>query len=90
MYDKEIVAELESVIWHFERKADEAHLPMPIKVEVFLALKDRQDAGDGWFYYCVDPIQRCLFWLDKVDVNWMADKVDSVPDPAYLSTLSLY
>ena len=90
MYKGEIVTKIESVIKHFERKVVESHLPIPRKVEVFLALKNPKDSEDAWFYYCVDPIQRCLFWLDKVDVNWMADKVDSVPDPAYLSTLSLY
>ena len=88
MYEGNIVAEVDSVVDYFERKVKEARLPMPEKVEVFLALRDNKISEDGWFYYCVDPTQRCLFWLDEVDLTWMADSVGSVPEDAFLSTFS--
>jgi len=85
MYEQAVLDEVETFIEHFERRAEESSLKIPSDVEVFLATSDYD--GKGWYYYCVDIRRRCLFWIDRIDLTWMAQKVHSVPHKSYLSML---
>ncbi len=83
LYDKRMVDEAERFIKEFERKVEPHNKDLSKDVDVFMAFSDFDD--ESWFYYCVDTARRCLFWIDEVELTWMAEKVGSVPSKAHLS-----
>ncbi len=73
----------ERFIGEFEKKVDGFGDKLPTEMEIFLSFDEFDD--DGWYYYCVDTGRRCLFWIDKVNLTWMAEAVGSVPSKAHFS-----
>lgn len=49
-------------------------------LEVFLEL-----SPDGPSYYIVDHMCRCIVWLEKRDIAWVADQVSGVESIAQFS-----
>ncbi len=86
LYEQKNVDEIERFIEEFEKKATKFGDKLTMDMEIFVSFVDEFDEN-GWFYYCVDTARRCLFWIDEVDLTWMAEGVGSVPSRAHLSTL---
>lgn len=86
LYDQNNVNEIERFIEVFEKNANGFVDKLTMDIEIFVAFNEW--AEDGWYYYCVDTARRCLFWIDKVDLTWMAETVGTVPSRAHLSTLA--
>ncbi|KLO11175.1 hypothetical protein SCHPADRAFT_486100 [Schizopora paradoxa] len=84
LYEEKNVDEIEHLIEVFEKKADNIGAELPLQMEIFLSLNECGE-DDAWHYYCVDTARRCLFWVDLVDLTWMAEVVGSVPTKAHLN-----
>ncbi|KLO09725.1 hypothetical protein SCHPADRAFT_553603 [Schizopora paradoxa] len=85
LYERKNVDAIERFIEAFEKKAIDISLTieLPERMEVFSSLDEDNDE-DSWHYYCVDTARRCIFWIDKIDLTWMAEVVGSVPTKAHL------
>jgi len=83
LYEQKNVDEVERFIEEFEQKATKFGDKLTMDMEIFVSFVDEFDEN-GWFYYCVDTARRCLFWIDEVDLTWMAEGVGSVPSRAHL------
>ncbi|KLO13357.1 hypothetical protein SCHPADRAFT_997460 [Schizopora paradoxa] len=82
LYEQKHVDEMEQFIMEFERRLDTFGHKLSEEFEIFVAFDECGE--EGWYYYCVDTARRCLFWIDRVDLTWMAETVGSVPTKAHL------
>ena len=88
LYDRKNVNEIERAIEALEKRLDQFGHKLSSEIEIFIAFDEFDE--EGWYYYCVDTARRCLFWIDKVDLTWMAEIVGSVPSKAHLSEFILF
>ncbi|KLO09673.1 hypothetical protein SCHPADRAFT_554109 [Schizopora paradoxa] len=82
LYEPRKVEAVEIFIAEFEKRANGFSDLLTMKMDIFVSFI--KDGEEGWFYYCVDTSRRCLFWVDEVDLTWMADNVGSVPSKGHL------